>query len=32
MRHSTKPKFRKCIKEYEFLSFARKFGDNYGKT
>ena len=32
MRHSTKPKFRKYIKEYEFLSFARKFGDNYGKT
>ena len=32
MRHSTKPKFRKYIKEYEFLSFARTFGDNYGKT
>ena len=31
MRYSTKPKFRKYIKGYEFLSFARKFGDNYGK-
>ena len=31
MRYSTEPKFRKCIKENGFLSFARKFGDRYGK-
>ena len=31
MRYSTEPKFRKCIKEYGFLSFARKSGDKYGK-
>ena len=30
MRYSAKPKFRKYIKEYGFLSFARKFGDKYG--
>ena len=31
MRYSTEPKFRKYVKEDEFLSFARKFGDKYGK-
>ena len=31
MRYSTEPKFRKYIKGYGFLSFARKFGDIYGK-
>ena len=32
MRYSTQPKFRKYVKGYGFLSFARKFGDKYGKT
>ena len=31
MRYSTEPKFRKYVKGYGFLSFARKFGDTYGK-
>ena len=31
MRYSTEPRFRKYIKGYGFLSFARKFGDEYGK-
>ena len=31
MRYSTEPKFRKYVKEYGFLSFARKFGDKYCK-
>ena len=31
MRYSTKPKFRKYVKGYGFLSFARKFGDKYDK-
>ena len=31
MRYSTQPKFRKHVKRYGFLSFARKFGDKYGK-
>ena len=31
MRYSTQLKFRKYFKEYGFLSFARKFGDKYGK-
>ena len=31
MRYSTEPKFRKYIKGYDFLSFARKFCDKYGK-
>ena len=31
MRYSTQPKFRKYFKGYGFLSFARKFGDRYGK-
>ena len=32
MRYSTEPKFRKYVKGYVFLSFARKFGDKYGKN
>ena len=31
MRCSTEPRFRKYVKGYGFLSFARKFGDRYGK-
>ena len=31
MRYSTKPRFRKYIQGYAFLSFARKFSDNYSK-
>ena len=31
MRYSTEPKYRKCVKGYRFLSFARKFSDKYGK-
>ena len=31
MRYSTKPKFRKFVKGYDFLSFARKFGDKYSR-
>ena len=31
MRYSTEPEFRKYIKGYGFLSFARRFGDKYGK-
>ena len=31
MRYSTEPKFRKYVKGCGFLSFARKFGDKYGK-
>ena len=31
MRYSTEPKFRKYVKGYDFLSFARKFEDKYGK-
>ena len=31
MRYSTEPRFRKQIKGYGFLSFARKLGDKYGK-
>ena len=31
MRYSAEPKFRKCVKRYCFLPFARKFGDKYGK-
>ena len=32
MRYSTEPKFRKYVKRYGFLSFARKVGDKYGKN
>ena len=31
MRYSIEPRFRKYINGYGFLSFARKFGDEYGK-
>ena len=31
MKHSTEPRFKKYIKGYGFLSFARKFGDKFGK-
>ena len=31
MRYSTEPKFRKYVKGHCFLSFARKFGDRYGR-
>ena len=32
MKYSTEPKFRKYVKGYRFLSFARKFGDKYVKN
>ena len=31
MRYSTEQKFRKYVKGYGFLSFARKFVDKYGQ-
>ena len=31
MKYSTEPRFRKYVKGYGFLSFAKKFGDKYGK-
>ena len=31
MRYSTEQRFRKYVKGYGFLPFARKFGDKYGK-
>ena len=31
MRYSAEPKYRKYVKGYDFLSFARKFGNKYGK-
>ena len=31
MRYSTKSIFRKYVKWYGFLSFARKFANKYGK-
>ena len=31
MRYSTGSRFRKYVKGYGFLSFARKCGDKYGK-
>ena len=31
MRYSVVPKFRKYVKGYGFLSFARKFNNKYGK-
>ena len=31
MRYSTKPRFKKYVKGYGFLSFARKSGNKYGK-
>ena len=32
MRHSLKPEYRKYVKGSGFLSFARNFGDKYGKS
>ena len=32
MRHSLEPEYRKYVKCYGFLSFARNFGDKYGKN
>ena len=31
MRYSTVPKFRKYVKGYGFLPFAKIFGNKYGK-
>ena len=31
MRHSLEPRKRKYVEGYGFLSFARIFGDKYGK-
>ena len=31
MRYSTEPRFRKYVKGYGFLSFARTLGNKYGK-
>ena len=31
MRYTTESRFRKYVKGYGFLSFAKKFGDKYGK-
>ena len=31
MRYATEPKYRKYVKGYDFLSFARKFSDKYSK-
>ena len=31
MRYSTEARFRKYVKRYSFLSFAKKCGDKYGK-
>ena len=31
MRYSTEPRFRKYILEYGFLSYAKQFGNKYGK-
>ena len=31
MRYSTESRFRKYVKGYGFLSFAKKFGNKYGK-
>ena len=31
MRYSTEPRFRKYVKGYGFLAFARKFVNKYGK-
>ena len=30
-RYSTEPRFRKYVKGYGFLSFAKNFGNKYGK-
>ena len=31
MRYSLEPTYRRYVKGYSFLSFARKFGNKYGK-
>ena len=31
MRYSIEPRFRKYVKGYGILSFAKNFGDKYGK-
>ena len=31
MRYSTEPRFRRYVKGFGFLSFAKKCGDKYGK-
>ena len=31
MRYSKETKYRKYVEGYDILSFARKFGDKYGK-
>ena len=31
MKYSAETKYRKYVKGYGFLSFARKLGDKYGK-
>ena len=31
MRYSTERRFRKYVKGYGFLSFAKNFGNKYGK-
>ena len=31
MRDSTEPRFRKYVKGYGFLWFAKNFGNKYGK-
>ena len=31
MRYSTEPRFRKYVEGYGFLSFAKNFGNKYGK-
>ena len=31
MKYSTEPRFRKYVIGYGFLSFAKKFGNKYGK-
>ena len=31
MRYSIEPRFRKYVKGYGFLSFAKKFGNKIGK-
>ena len=31
MRHSLEPEYKKYVKGYGFLSFARNFGDEFGK-
>ena len=31
IRYSAESKYRKCVKGYNFLSFAKKFGEKYGR-